>query len=128
MSKSNIAACITEITELIVAKHIHSISLILAVLPASFIFYYINSLGLFDEEWEFLLLTVVFTTALCIMIYASVRVAAWLFYVVVVPGTIWLLCVGLPILTRLLYVAACSLAWHLQNWGRSLKYRMAQHS
>ena len=151
MSKSNIAACITEITELIVAKYIHSISLILAVLPASFIFYYINSLGLFDEEWEFLLLTVVFTTALCIMIYASVRVAAWLFYVVVVPGvmwllyiavhglawllrtvivpgTIWLLCVGLPILTRLLYVAACSLAWHLQNWGRSLKYRMAQHS
>lgn len=151
MSKSNIAACITEVTELIIAKHIHSIGLILAILPASFVFYYINSLGLFNEEWEFLLLTVVFTTALCILIYASVRAAAWLLYVVVVPGvvwllyiavhglawllrtvivpgTIWLFCVGLPILAKLLYVAARGLARHLQNWGRSLKYRMAQRA
>ena len=76
MPKSNIAACITEVIEPIIEKHTHSISLILAILPVSFEFYYINSLGLFDEEWEFLLLTAVFTIALCILIYASVRVSS----------------------------------------------------
>ena len=62
------------------------------------------------------------------LLYIAVHGLAWLLRTVIVPGTIWLFCVGLPILAKLLYVAARGLARHLQNWGRSLKYRMAQRA
>src|SRR3954447_12330664 len=137
MLKMNIAACTAGIVELIAVKSIHSISLILALIPVPFILYYMSILHLLGEDFQTFFTTVALTAALCILIYVTVRVAAWLLYIAVhgmalllrtilVPGTLWLLCVALPVLIRLLYVAVCHLARQLQNLGRLLKHGMAQ--
>lgn len=151
MPKTNIAASTAMIADLTIAKSNHSVSLVLATLPASFILYYIYSLGLFGTDWQFLFLTIALTAGLCILIYASVRVAVWLLYAVVapglvwllyiavhglawllrtviVPGLIWLVCVGAPVLARLVCAVLCDLAPRLRNWGRSLKRGIAQRA
>src|SRR3954454_14283834 len=126
MPKINIAAFTAGIAELIAVKYIHPISLVLALIPVPFVLYYASTLHLLGEVFQTFFTTVAFTVALCILIYATVRVLTWLLYVVVVPGLAWLLyiavhgfawllrtvivpglewlvCVALPILARQLY-------------------------
>src|SRR3954470_8294346 len=91
MPKINIAARLAWIAGLIAAKYIHPISLILALTPVPFVLYYASTLHLLGEDFQTFFTTVAFTASLCILIYATVRVAAWLLYVVVVPGVVWLL-------------------------------------
>src|SRR3954451_11217390 len=151
MLKISIAARLAWIAELIAVKYIHPISLILALIPVPFVLHYASTLHLLGEDFQTFFTTVAFTTALCILIYATVRVAVWLLYAVVVPGgawllymavhgfawllrtiivpgILWLLCVALPVLARLLYIGLCSLARPLHDWGRSLRRGMAQRA
>jgi hypothetical protein len=151
MPKMNMAASTARIAKLIGVKSVHSVSLILALFPVPFVLYYVITLHLLSTDFQFLFSTIAFTAALCILIYASVRVMAWLLYAVVVPGvawllyivvhgmawllrtiivpgTLWLLCVALPVVAWLLYVGLCRLARQLQNLGRSLKHGMAQRA
>jgi hypothetical protein len=143
MPKMYVAAPIAGIAELILVKSIHSISLILALSPVPFLWYYFTRLDLWkDTDWQFLFTSIALVAAICIFIYASARVIAWLLYAVVipgvvwllyaavhglawllrtiiVPGTLWLLCVAVPVLARLLYAAVCGLTRQLQDLGRS---------
>jgi hypothetical protein len=151
MPKMNIAARTAGLPELIATNTIHSIGLILAIIPVPFVLYYASTLHLLGEDFQTFFTTVAFTVALCVLIYATVRVLTWLLYVVVVPGLAWLLyiavhgfawllrtvivpglewlvCVALPILARQLYGGLCSLARQLQNLGRSLKHGRAQRA
>src|SRR4051795_751306 len=151
MPKIAMAACTAGLTEPIALKSVHLISLILALIPVPFVLYYASSMHLLGEDFQIFFTTVAFTAALSILIYAIVRVAVWLLYVVVVPGGAWLLymvvhgfawllrtvivpglewlvCVASPILARQLYVGLSSLARQLQNWGRSLKNGLAQRA
>src|SRR3954447_7264640 len=151
MPKINIAARLAWIAELIVVKYIHPISLILALIPVPFFLYYASTLHLLGEDFQIFFTTVAFTVALCILIYATVRVVVWLLYVVVVPGVVWflymavhgfawllrtvivpglewLVCVASPVLARLLYVGLCSLARQLQSLGRSFRRGLAQRA
>ena len=151
MPKMDIAASTVGIAELIAVKFIHPISLILAFIPVPFVLHYVSTLHLLGEDFQTFFTTVAFTTALCILIYATVRVVVWLLYAVVVPGGAWLLymavhgfawllrtvimpglewlvCVASPILARLFYIGLCSLARQLQSRGRSLRRGMAQRA
>jgi len=151
MPKINIAARLAWIAELIAVKYIHPISLVLALIPVPFVLYYASTLQLLGEDFQMFFTTVAFTVALSILIYATVRVAVWLLYAVVVPGGAWLLymavhgfawllrtvivpglewlvCVASPVLASLLYVGLCSLARQIQHFGRSLKDGMAQRA
>ncbi|MGE3283764.1 MAG: hypothetical protein AB7H90_03190 [Alphaproteobacteria bacterium] len=113
MPKRNIAASTAGIAELIAVKSIHSISVVLALLPVPFIIYYAMVLDL-DMDWQSLFSAISLTAALCILIYISVRCAAWLLYAVVIPGAAWLLYVtvhGLAWLVRTIIVPAA--AWLL---------------
>jgi hypothetical protein len=154
MPKVDIAAFAAEVAGQIAVKFIHSICLILALIPTPFLLYYSIKLNLWDTiftDWQFLFTAITLTTALCVVIYASARVMAWMLYTVVVPGVVWLLyaavhglawllrtiivpgvvwllCVALPVLARQLYAVVCGLARQLQNLGRSLKHGMAQRA
>jgi hypothetical protein len=144
MPKMYVAAPIAGIAELILVKSIHSISLILALSPVPFLWYYFARLDLWkDTDRQFLFTSIALIAAICIFIYASARVIAWLLYAVVipgvvwlfyvavyglawllrtviVPGTLWLLGVAVPVLVLLLYAAVCGLARWLWNIGRLL--------
>jgi hypothetical protein len=97
---------------------------------------------LWDADLQAFFSAVSLTTLLCISIYVSARILAWLLYAVVmpsvvwllyaavhglawllrtviVPGTLWLLYVAVPVLARLLYTAVCGLTRQLQDLGRS---------
>jgi hypothetical protein len=98
-----------------------------------------------DIDWQFFFSGVSLTAVLCLFIYVSARVIAWLLYTVIVPltvwlvytavhglawllrtvivpGTLWLLCVALPVVASLLYPALCSLA----RWLRDMCFRSAR--
>ncbi len=148
------AAFTAEVAKQIAEKSIHAICLIIALFPIPFLLYYSIKLDLWDivfTDWQFFFTAITFTTALCIVIYASARVMAWMLYAVVVPGVawllytavhglawllrtiivpgvVWLLCMALPVLARQLYAVLCGLARQLQNLGRSLKHGIAQRA
>ena len=151
MPKMDITAFAAEVTGQIKVNAIHAICLILALSPVPFLFYYSIELDLWDTDFQSHFSAISLTAILCILIYISARVIAWLLYTVVVPsvvwllytvvqglawllrtiivpGAVWLLCVALPVLAQLLYAAVCGLARQLQNLGRSLKHRMAQRA
>jgi hypothetical protein len=136
------AAYAAEIGGQIAAKSIHTTCLVISLVPIPFILYYAINLKLLYGDLKFLFSGICLTAGLCILIYVSARIIAWLLYAVVVPGivwllyvavhglawllrtaivpgTLWLLCVAVPALARLLYAAVCELTRQLQNLGRS---------
>ena len=138
MPKMEITAFAAEVTGQIKANAIHTICLILALSPVPFLFYYSIRLDLWDTDFQSLFSAISLTAIFCILIYISARVLAWLLYVIVVPGVVWLLytamyglawllrtiivpgilwllCVALPVLARLLYAAVCGLVRWLWN-------------
>jgi hypothetical protein len=137
MPKSDVTVSTPRIAELIAVKSIHSISLVLALVPVPFMLYYMIALDL-DMDWQSLFSALSLTAALCILIYVSARCVAWLLYAIVVPGVMWLLyiavhglawllrtiivpgmvwlvAVALPLAASLLYTAGRSLARRLRN-------------
>ena len=49
------------------------------------------------------------------LFYVAVHSMAWLLRTVIVPGTLWLLSVGLSVMASRLYAAFCGLAQWLRN-------------
>src|SRR5689334_22181189 len=120
MPKTDVTVLEARTGELITANTIHAICLILAFVPVPFILYYITELHLWSTDIQFVLQTIAFTVGIGILIYAGLRAAIWLLYAIVpvivwllyiavhglawllrtviVPGTVWLLCVGLPVM------------------------------
>ena len=142
MPKMGMAAFAAEIGGQIAAKSIHATCLVISLVPVPFILYYAINLKLLDGDLKFLLSGMSLTAGLCIFIYVSARIIAWLLYAVIVPGiawllyvtmhslawllrtiivpgTLWLLYVAVPVLARLLYAAVCGLTRQLQDLSRS---------
>ncbi len=103
MPKSDMAVSLARIAELIAARSVHSISLILALVPVPFMLYFMIALDL-GTDWQSLFSALSLTAVLCILIYVSARCVAWLLYAIVVPGVMWLL-----------YIAVHGLAWLLRT-------------
>src|SRR4051812_45918962 len=146
MPQIDIAMFASKISKQIAEKSIHTTCLIISLTPIPFLMYYFSILDLWrDIDWQAFLSGVSLTIALCVFIYVSARVLAWLLYAVIVPltvwlvyttvhglawllrtvivpGTFWLLCVALPVLASLLYAAVCSLA----PWLRDMIFRSAR--
>ena len=90
MPKTDVTAFAARTRELIAAHAIHAICLILAVVPAPFILYYITKLHLWGTDLQFVFQTIAFTTGIGILIYAGLRAVIWLLYAIV-PVVAWLL-------------------------------------
>jgi hypothetical protein len=141
MPKIDIAMFSSEIFKQIAEKSVHATCLIISLLPVPFLLYYLIILDLWkDKDWQFFFSGVSLAVVLCIFIYLSARVIAWLLYTVIVPLAVWLvytavhglawllrtvivpgtlslLCVALPVVASLLYAALCSLALRLRDMG-----------
>src|SRR4051812_26754029 len=137
MPKTDVIAFAARTGEIVAANAIHAICLILAFVPAPFIFYYITELHLWGTDLPFIFETIAFTIGIGILIYAGLRaviwllcaiipVIVWLLYITVhglawllrtaiVPGILWLLCVALPVMAALLHAAIRDLVQWLRN-------------
>src|SRR3954468_14828999 len=146
MPKIDIDTFASEIFKQIAVISVHAICLIISIIPVPFLLYYLIILELWkDVDWQAFLSSVSLTVALCVFIYVSARVTAWLLYTiivplsvwlvytavhglawllrtVIVPGILWLLRVALPVLVSLLYATACCLA----SWLRDMGFRSAR--
>jgi hypothetical protein len=145
MPKTDVIAFAARTGEIVAANAIHAICLILAFVPAPFIFYYITELHLWGTDLQFIFQTIAFTAGIGILIYAGLRAVIWLLYAiapvivwllyitvhglawllrtVIVPGTLLLLFVGLPAMASRLCAAARGLAQWLRNRDRPLNTR-----
>src|SRR3954453_6088749 len=140
MPKTDVIAFAARTGEIVAANAIHAICLILAFVPAPFIFYYITELHLWGTDLQFIFQTIAFTAGIGILIYAALRAVIWLLYAigpvivwllyitghglawllrtVVVPGTLLLLFVGLPAMASRLCAAARGWVGWLRNRDR----------